>query len=119
MSSGICGEICRSSLLRARLVVAVRAERKPSRVAVAKAGLRPSKVAAARVLPGPSRLAAARLRPLSLAAGRGGGRGGPAVDAGRYSAQLGLKKGDTITNVGPVQSFQVKPLPPQNYILYR
>jgi photosystem II stability/assembly factor-like uncharacterized protein len=48
-----------------------------------------------------------------------GGRGGPAVEAGRYSAQLGLKKGDTVTNVGPVQSFQVKPLPPQNYILYR
>jgi hypothetical protein len=48
-----------------------------------------------------------------------GGRGGPPVDSGRYSAQLGLKKGDTATNVGPVQSFQVKPLPPQNYILYR
>jgi hypothetical protein len=48
-----------------------------------------------------------------------GGRGGPAVEAGRYSAQLGLKKGDAVTNVGPVQSFQVKPLPPQNYILYR
>jgi photosystem II stability/assembly factor-like uncharacterized protein len=56
----------------------------------------------------------------AMAAGaRGGGRGGPAVNVGRYSAQLGLKKGDTVTNIGPVQSFQVKPLPPQNYILYR
>jgi len=52
--------------------------------------------------------------------GRGrGGRGGPPVDIGRYSAQLGLKVGDTVTAVGPAQVFQVKPLPPQNYQLYR
>ncbi len=52
--------------------------------------------------------------------GRGrGGRGGPPVDTGRYSAQLGMKVGDTVTAIGPVQTFQVKPLPPQNYILYR
>ena len=51
--------------------------------------------------------------------GGGRGRGGPPVETGRYSAQIGLKKGDTVTDVGPVQSFQVKPLPPQNYILYR
>ena len=52
--------------------------------------------------------------------GQGGrGRGGPAVALGRYSAQLGLKKGDTVTYLGPIQSFQVKPLPAQNYILYR
>jgi hypothetical protein len=54
-----------------------------------------------------------------LAGGRGGGRGGAAVAAGRYSAQLGMKKGDAVTNLGPVQTFQVKPLPAQNYILYR
>ncbi len=53
-------------------------------------------------------------------AGRGGrGRGGPPVDTGRYAAQIGLKVGDKVTDVGPVQTFQVKPLPPQNYILYR
>ena len=52
--------------------------------------------------------------------GQGGrGRGGPAVALGRYSAQLGLKKGDTVTYLGPIQSCQVKPLPAQNYILYR
>ncbi len=52
--------------------------------------------------------------------GRGrGGRGGPPVDAGRFSAQLGMKVGDTVTAIGPVQTFQVKPLPAQNYILYR
>ncbi len=52
--------------------------------------------------------------------GRGrGGRGGPPVETGRYSAQLGLKVGDTVTAVGPAQMFQVKPLPPQNYQLYR
>jgi photosystem II stability/assembly factor-like uncharacterized protein len=52
--------------------------------------------------------------------GRGGrGGGGPAVATGRYSAQLGLKKGDAVTNIGPAQSFQVKPLPAQNYILHR
>jgi photosystem II stability/assembly factor-like uncharacterized protein len=52
--------------------------------------------------------------------GRGrGGRGGPPVDTGRYSAQLGMKVGDTVTAIGPLQTFQVKPLPPQNYILYR
>jgi hypothetical protein len=52
--------------------------------------------------------------------GRGGrGRGGPPVDSGRFSAQLGTKVGDAVTAVGPVQTFQVKPLPAQNYILYR
>jgi hypothetical protein len=52
--------------------------------------------------------------------GRGRGRaGGPPVDSGRYAAQLGMKVGDTVTAIGPVQTFQVKPLPPQNYILYR
>jgi len=29
------------------------------------------------------------------------------------------EKGDTVTHVGPVQSFQVRTLPQQNYILYR
>jgi hypothetical protein len=58
--------------------------------------------------------------------GQGGAQGGAAVQQARaavtvglYSAQLGLKKGDTVTYTGPIQSFQVKPLPPQNYILYR
>jgi hypothetical protein len=52
--------------------------------------------------------------------GRGRGRGGaPPVDSGRYSAQLGMKVGDLVTAIGPLQTFQVKPLPPQNYMLYR
>ena len=55
----------------------------------------------------------------AFAQGGRGGRGGAQVAAGRYSAQLGLKKGDTVTHVGPVQSFQVRTLPQQNYILYR
>jgi len=57
--------------------------------------------------------------PAAIGQGGGRGRGGPPVDSGRYSAQLGLKKGDTVTDVGSVQTFQVLPLPPQNYILYR
>ena len=55
----------------------------------------------------------------AFAQGGRGGRGGAQVAPGRYSAQLGLKKGDTVTHVGPVQSFQVRTLPQQNYILYR
>ena len=66
--------------------------------------------------PRPNRVAAARGAEASEAAGDVVVRRSM---SGRYSAQLGLKKGDTVTNVGPVQSFQVKPLPPQNYILYR
>jgi hypothetical protein len=30
-----------------------------------------------------------------------------------------MKVGDVVTAIGPVQTFQVKPLPPQNYMLYR
>jgi hypothetical protein len=46
--------------------------------------------------------------------GRGGG-GGPAVNTGRYTAQLGKLSGDTFTPVGKAQSFQVMPLPAKNY----
>jgi photosystem II stability/assembly factor-like uncharacterized protein len=63
---------------------------------------------------------AGRGRGGAQAFGRGRGRGGaPPVDSGRYSAQLGMKVGDVVTAIGPVQTFQVKPLPPQNYMLYR
>ena len=41
-----------------------------------------------------------------------GGRGGPAVAAGRYTATLGKQVGETVTAVGKPQSFQVVPLPP-------
>jgi len=52
--------------------------------------------------------------------GRGGGRGGgggptgPAVEPGRYFAQLVKVTGDTVTPVGGVQSFAVVPLPEKN-----
>lgn len=39
--------------------------------------------------------------------GRGGGGGGPLVAAGTYHAQLGKKVGDTVTPVGPMQTFRV------------
>jgi uncharacterized membrane protein YgcG len=43
--------------------------------------------------------------------GRGGGGGGPAVDPGRYFAQLVKIAGGTETPIGAVQSFEVRPLP--------
>jgi hypothetical protein len=52
------------------------------------------------------------------AAGQGGGRGGArgqAVPAGRYRAVLGKMVGDTVTPLGPAQSFLVMPLPEKNY----
>jgi hypothetical protein len=52
--------------------------------------------------------------------GRGGrGGGGPLADPGRYRAVIGKLAGETFTPVGPSQTFQVMPLPEQNYILYR
>lgn len=52
--------------------------------------------------------------------GRGGGRGGvPMVPAGRYTATLQSIVGENITELGPPQSFDVVPLPEQNYKLYR
>ena len=56
--------------------------------------------------------------------GGGGGRGGgpnqgPAAEPGRYRAQIGTLSGDTFTAIGPSQTFQVVPLPDQNYRLYR
>jgi photosystem II stability/assembly factor-like uncharacterized protein len=39
--------------------------------------------------------------------GRGGGGFGPLVAPGTYHAQLGKKVGDTVTPVGPMQTFQV------------
>jgi hypothetical protein len=44
--------------------------------------------------------------------GRGGGRGGggPAVALGRYVATLGRMTGETVTTIGPAQSFMVIPL---------
>ncbi|NQW04187.1 MAG: glycosyl hydrolase [Acidobacteria bacterium] len=49
------------------------------------------------------------------AGGRGGGQGrggrgggfGPVVEAGTYHAQLGKKVGDTVTPIGPMQTFRV------------
>jgi photosystem II stability/assembly factor-like uncharacterized protein len=47
--------------------------------------------------------------------GRGGGRGGapqgPLVTPGRYRATLGRQRGETITTMGQIISFQVVPLP--------
>ncbi len=40
--------------------------------------------------------------------GRGGGGGGQVVDAGTYHAQISKKVGDTVTPVGPMQTFQVR-----------
>ncbi len=39
--------------------------------------------------------------------GRGGGRGGAMVESGTFHAQLGKKVGDTITPIGPMQTFRV------------
>jgi hypothetical protein len=39
--------------------------------------------------------------------GRGGGPGGNLVPAGTYHAQLGKQVGDTVTPVGPMQTFRV------------
>lgn len=39
--------------------------------------------------------------------GRGGGGGAPLVAAGSYRAQLGKKTGDTVTPIGPAQTFRV------------
>jgi photosystem II stability/assembly factor-like uncharacterized protein len=50
--------------------------------------------------------------------GRGGGQGTPA-DPGRYRAQLGKLVGETLTPIGPSQTFQVITLPDKNYQLYR
>ena len=50
-------------------------------------------------------------------AGGGGGRGGrggaqgPTVAPGRYTATLGKLVGDSLTPIGPAQSFAVLPLP--------
>jgi photosystem II stability/assembly factor-like uncharacterized protein len=52
--------------------------------------------------------------------GRGGGFGGaPMVPPGRFTATLQSVVGETITALGPTQSFDVVPLPEQNYKLYR
>ncbi|HEY6359207.1 MAG TPA: hypothetical protein VIX35_13235, partial [Vicinamibacterales bacterium] len=52
--------------------------------------------------------------------GRGGGGGGFAqVPTGRYTATLEQIFGETVTPMGAPQSFEVKPLPEQNYKLYR
>jgi len=52
--------------------------------------------------------------------GRGGrGSQGPEVSPGLFRAQLGRKVGDTFTPIGPSQLFQVRELPPQDYVLYR
>jgi photosystem II stability/assembly factor-like uncharacterized protein len=40
-------------------------------------------------------------------AGRGGGAGGALVAGGTYHAQLGKQVGDTVTPVGPMQTFRV------------
>jgi photosystem II stability/assembly factor-like uncharacterized protein len=50
--------------------------------------------------------------------GRGGG-GGTAVEPGRFRATLAKVVGDTVTPIGPAQTFQVVPLPERNYQLYR
>ena len=47
--------------------------------------------------------------------GRGGGGGGPAVEPGRFTAQLGKMNGDTVTPIGKAQSFQVVTLPARNW----
>ena len=39
--------------------------------------------------------------------GRGGGPGGNLVPSGTYHAQLGKQVGDTVTPIGPMQSFRV------------
>jgi photosystem II stability/assembly factor-like uncharacterized protein len=44
-------------------------------------------------------------------AGRGGPVLGPLVDAGRYRASLGRQVGDTVTPIGPSQSFTVVQIP--------
>jgi hypothetical protein len=44
-------------------------------------------------------------------AGRGGPALGPLVDAGRYRASLGKQVGDTVTPIGPSQSFTVVQIP--------
>ncbi|HYN08069.1 MAG TPA: hypothetical protein VES67_11815 [Vicinamibacterales bacterium] len=61
---------------------------------------------------------AAGADPAGRGAGRGGGRGGrggaaqgPAVAPGRYTATLGKMVGDSLTPVGPSQTFSVVPLP--------
>jgi hypothetical protein len=41
------------------------------------------------------------------------------VQPGTFRVQLGKLQGDNFTAVGPAQFFMVKPLPPQNYQLYR
>lgn len=46
--------------------------------------------------------------------GRGGGGGQP-VPAGRYRAVLGKMVGDTVTPIGPAQTFLVMPLPEKNW----
>jgi len=52
--------------------------------------------------------------------GRGGGGGGFAqVPTGRYTATLEQIFGETVTPMGAPQSFEVKPLPEQNYKMYR
>jgi len=52
--------------------------------------------------------------------GRGGrGGGAPFVTPGTYRAVLGKLTGETFTQLGPAQTFQVLELPEQNYRLYR
>jgi photosystem II stability/assembly factor-like uncharacterized protein len=46
--------------------------------------------------------------------GRGGG-GGQQISAGRFRAVLGKMVGDTVTPIGPAQSFLVMLLPEKNY----
>ena len=48
--------------------------------------------------------------------GRGGG-GGPAVALGRYVATLGKITGETVTPIGPSQSFMVVPLEDKTLIM--
>ena len=45
--------------------------------------------------------------------GRGGGRGnqGPIVEPGMYHARLGIKSGETVTPVGPAQTFHMVRIP--------
>jgi len=64
--------------------------------------------------------------PAGARGGGGGGRGNPVgafVPVGRFTATLesvgGAPGNEVVTALGPTQSFQVLPLPDQNYKLYR
>jgi photosystem II stability/assembly factor-like uncharacterized protein len=53
--------------------------------------------------------------PAAFAGGQFGGRGGQPVAMGRYRAVLGKLVGETVTPLGPAQSFMVMSLPEKNY----